>query len=550
NPDSIPVTAALVDLNIKLNKPEQAIADCNELIDIAANANAYTLRGRTYMRIGKFSNAANDLQTALHMEPESIPTMILLARTCQSQGLSEKAVRLITDAVARAPDNFDAHKNAALIYLNASDPQVVAKTTEAMERALEINPDDAEMLMLKARVHFAKGTNSDYNMAMRLLRKSTSLNPMYPQAWATMGEINVARKDYTKAMANIVTGLKYLPGSKLLYLSKARIQADQSPQLAVQTLTALREKYPEDTDIAVYLAYMYINADQSSAAVKLLRSIKTQPASEDRRKIETALAEALYADGKTDESIKKIFSLYKSYPNSNATLMAHVRLLKSDNKWNELSKSVLKWYRDHDKNSSIPMVIIQQILDYKKPASVECSEAILRGIIDEDYQNVDALNSLGVLMHITGRSDQALRYYEKVLMIDPSRVVAINNMAWILCEEQSKYDQALELTNTGLSEYPDYADLMDTAGVVRYRLGQYDESIAEFRKSIQLKDKDDPSVASVHFHIARSLEKLSRFKEAIDHLEKAIEINKLNGGLSQGQLAEVNMLLSEISERY
>ncbi|MCF7954555.1 MAG: tetratricopeptide repeat protein, partial [Phycisphaerae bacterium] len=237
NPDSIAVTAALVDLNLKLNKPDQAIADCNELINIVSNTNAYTLRGRTYMRIGKLSNAAEDLQTALHMEPESIPTMILLARTYQSQGLSNKAVQLITDAIARAPDNFDAHKNAALIYLTAQDPQVTAKTTEEMERALEINPQDVEMLMLKSRVHFAKGTNSDYSMAMKLLQKATSLNPMYPQAWVIMAEINLARNDYTKAMDIIATGLTYLPGSKLLYLSKARIQASQSPQQAVQTLS-------------------------------------------------------------------------------------------------------------------------------------------------------------------------------------------------------------------------------------------------------------------------------------------------------------------------
>lgn len=549
-PDSIDVTAALVDLNIKLNKPDQAIIDCNELISMVSNANAYTLRGRTYMRIEKFSNAANDLQKALHMDPEAIPTMILLARTYQSQGLSKKAARLITNAVARAPDNFDAHKTAALIYLTARDPQVTAKTTKVMERALEINPEDVEMLMLKARVLFAKGTNPAYSMAIKLLRKATSLNPMYPQAWAIMAEINLARKDYTKAMGNIATGLTYLPGNKLLYLSKARIHAAQSPQLAVETLIGLREKYPQDTDIAVYLAYIYINADQSSDAVKLLRSIKTQSGSDDRRKIETALAEALYAGGKTEVSIKKILSLYKQYPDSNTPLIAHVRILKSHNKWNELSETILKWYRDHDGNSSVPMAIIRQILDYKNPDSVNCSEIILRGIIDEDYQDVDALNSLGVLLHITGRSDQALKYYEKVLMLDPERVVAINNMAWILCEEQSKYDQALKLTNTGLSKYPDYADLMDTAGVARYRLGQYEKSITEFEKSIQCRDNDESSVAAVHFHIARSFEKLSRFKEAIDHLEKAIEIHKLNGGLSSGQLAEVNMLLSEISERY
>ncbi|MBW8015860.1 MAG: tetratricopeptide repeat protein [Planctomycetes bacterium] len=550
NPDSVAVTAALVDLNIHLSAPGKAIADCNELLNKVSNANAYTLRGRTYMRIRNLSNAAEDLQTALHMNPEAIPTMILLARTYQSQGLSDKAVRLIANALEKAPDNFEAHKTAALIYLTSEDPDVTAKTTKVMEKALEINPDDIEMLMLKARVLFAKGTKTANRKAVKILRKATRLDPTYPQVWAILAEINLVRKDYIMAMDNIMTGLSYLPGNRLLYLSKARIEAAQNPQLAVETLTRLREKYPEDTDIAIYLAYMYINAGQSSAAVKLIRSLSADNSSTGNQKIQAALAEALYADGKITESMKIINSLYKSYPDSKTPFLAYVRILKSHNKWNELSEVVLKWYRDHDNNSRVAMAIIQQILNYENPPSVDCSEVILNGIIDEDYGNVDALNALGVLLHITGRSDQALKYYEKVLMIDPERIVAINNMAWILCEEQSKYDQALELTSTGLSKYPDYADLIDTAGVARYRLGQYEKSISEFKKCILLRKNTESAAASVHFHIARSLEKLGRFAEANEHLKKAIEINKLNGGLSSGQLTEVNMLLSEISERY
>jgi tetratricopeptide (TPR) repeat protein len=549
DPDSIAVTAAIIELNIKLNKIDQAIANCNELVDNVSNANTYTLRGRTYMRIGDLSNAAQDFQTALHMDPEAIPTMLHLARTYQSRGQLEKATQLITMAVEKAPDNFGVQKTAALIFLSSKDPDIAKKTTDAMECALKINSEDVEMLMLKARVLFAKRTRPAYSKAINILQKATRIDPMYPQAWAISAEINLARKNYSLAMDNVTSGLAYLPESKLLHLSKARIEAVRNPQLAVKTLRRLREKYPDDFDIAVYLAYMYVNAGQSSDAVKLLRSLEVEPGSSEYQKIQTALAEALFAEGKTDESMKKVLSLYESYPNSQTPLLTHVKILKSHNKWDELSQVVLQWYRDHDNNSTSVMAILQKVLDYKTPASVDCTELILRGIIEDDYENVDALNSLGVLMHITGRSVEALRYYEKVLMLDPDRVVAINNMAWILCEDQRKFDQALKLTSSGLSIYPDYPDLLDTAGVTRFRMGQYEKSISEFKRCIQLRNTAESGTAGVHFHIARSLEKLSRFSEAINHLEKAIEINKLNGGLSSGELAEVNMLLSEISER-
>jgi len=550
HPDSIPVTAALVDMNIKLSDPAQAISYCDELVKRLSTPQAHTLRGRTYMRIRDFEKAADDFRTALKMDHNAIPPMILLAQTFQSMDKNQQAIRLIDKVLEMAPDNFDAHKTAALIYLSSQDSNVISRTTDQMKKALEINPNDIEMLMLKARILFAKGTKPAYTAAVKILHKAADLDPAYPQLWAILAEIEMARKQYQAALKAIDTGLEYLPGNKLLYLSKARIQADQSPSTAIETLTFLRKEYPHDIDIAVYLGYMYISANQSNMAIRLLGSLDTQRHPGDAQKIQTALAEALYAAGKTDDAIDKINLLYKNYPQSNSPLLAHIRILKSARKWDAIAEVVLQWYQNNGKNSKVSMAIIQQILDYNIVDSVDCSEVILRGIVEDDYNNVDALTSLGVLLHITGRSEQALKMYEKVLMVDPDRVVAINNMAWILCEEQSKYDQALKLTSTGLSKYPDYPDLIDTAGVARYRMGQYEQSVDDFKKCIKLRHDNESASATAHFHIARSLEKLGRFTEAKNHLNKAIEINKLNGGLSSGQLAEVNMLLSEISERY
>jgi tetratricopeptide (TPR) repeat protein len=158
------------------------------------------------------------------------------------------------------------------------------------------------------------------------------------------------------------------------------------------------------------------------------------------------------------------------------------------------------------------------------------------------------MGALAMLLQITGRFAESTPLYQQILTLQPDNVIAINNLAWILCEEHGKYQQALELAQRGLKTAPNYTDLIDTRGVVYYKLGQYDKAIQDFTKCIKLYPTETPSLVASYFHLGRALVGLGQKDKAVESLEKALELNTKIGGLSGADLAEARQLLEGLSE--
>ena len=64
------------------------------------------------------------------------------------------------------------------------------------------------------------------------------------------------------------------------------------------------------------------------------------------------------------------------------------------------------------------------------------------------------MTTLAILLQINGRPNESAALYQKVLALEPDNVIIINNLAWIMCETQGKYQQALDLAQTGLKLEP------------------------------------------------------------------------------------------------
>ncbi|MCK4628546.1 MAG: tetratricopeptide repeat protein, partial [Sedimentisphaerales bacterium] len=131
--------------------------------------------------------------------------------------------------------------------------------------------------------------------------------------------------------------------------------------------------------------------------------------------------------------------------------------------------------------------------------------------------------------------------------ITPGNSMVINNLAWILCEEKKQYAQALELAQQGLDKKPDYLDLIDTRGVIYYRMAQYDKAAEDFQKCIKLYRTGNRGLVGSYFHLARTLNHLGRKREAMQNLNQALQLNGTLGGLSETDLKEAKHLKEQLS---
>ncbi len=547
-PNSLPVAIAEVEWNLRQGRSDEALVLCDEVVNDLKNAPAYILRAKTLVSLGEPNKAVEDFSQAITTELNNADAWVARSDFYRSIGRTEQAVNDIQKALSVDPENLKIQKRAVSLFLSFGSTDWVLQSRNILDKALAENPDDIELRLYKARYLLAEETAPAIKNAERILREITEEQPKVSEAWVLLGEILRRQGQLKEAMDTALQGLVHKPNDRALLLLKARIEQRRSPILAIPTLKLLHEMDPNDVDTVVFLANTYVEAKEPEKAINLLNTqLTSYTSASDRRKINIALARALYKSGSKADAQKILRFLLQSAPDDPGPLLAYIQLLKGDKLWNLINQEVLDWYRDNPRDNRTPVTIAGILIATQDSQAQRIAEDLLREALDRDPNSLLAMNSFALLLQVTGRNDQAAEIYSKTLKIQPDNVVVINNLAWILCEEQGNFQQALELALRGLAITPNYVDLIDTCGVAYYRLGQCDKAVQCFTKCLKLFPDRVPATAATYFHLGRALASLGQKEEAVENLNKALELNAETGGLSPEDARQTQSLLEELS---
>ncbi len=547
-PNLLPVTAAQIELNVRQKKSAEAISLCDEMVNRFSDASSYILRARTYTKLGQPEKAREDFEYATAIEPNNVYTWTAKSNFYRSKGNLNKAITDIRKAMSLEPDNPSVIKRAILLFLASGNRDTIREGKDILDKSLTMKPEDAELRLYKARSLLTEGTAPATEQATGILEEITAEQPKIGEAWILLGQIALRQEQPTKAMDIALRGLVHRPNDKSLHLLKARSEAMRSPTLAIPTLKALRELEPNNADTLVQLANTYLAANEFEKAVNLLKTqsaFYSSPA--DERKVNIALAMALHKNGNKTEAQKVYDLLYQCAPDNPDLLLAQVQLLKDDQLWGQLGQMVLQWCQNHPKDTNTPITIARNLATVEDSQTKKTVEDILRITLENDPDCTEAMRTLAVLLQVTGRAAEAVTFYQQILEFQPDNVIAINNLAWILCEEQGKHQQALELAQRGLRIAPNYVDLIDTRGVAYYKLGEFYKAVQDFRQCINLYHAGTPSLVASYLHLGKALNKLGQKDQAIESLKKALELNTKIGSLSAADYADTQRLLEELS---
>jgi len=258
------------------------------------------------------------------------------------------------------------------------------------------------------------------------------------------------------------------------------------------------------------------------------------------RKCNIALAVALYKSGDKAQAQNEFDVLLESEPDDSEPLLAQVKLLKDDKDWSSLSRMVIDWYGKHPEDSHTPVTIARDLM------TIEDSRAKVTVKSNPDCS--EAMGVLAILLQIKGRPAESAPLYRRLLELEPDNVIAINNLAWIMSEVQGEHQKALELAQKGMKMAPNYYDLIDTRGVIYYRLGRFDKAVADFTECIKLYPGITPASIGTRFYLARVFADLGENDKAIKYLNEALELESQIGGLSTADLAEAKSLQKKLQE--
>jgi tetratricopeptide (TPR) repeat protein len=549
-PNSMPVVMAQIEFNIRQGKSDEALLLCDQVVNQYHSVSAYILRGRTYAMLGHNEKATENFEYATVIEPNSIEAWVVRSDFYRSLGQTDKAIDAIQKALSLAPHNIQIQKRTISLLLPSGNSDKVRQGKTLLDEALQANPEDGELQLFRVRSLLAVGTAQAIEQAKNILQTVTQDSPEIGDAWLLLGELSLEQGHSGEAMDIALRGLVYRNNDKALLALKARAEAARAPELAIPTLKLLRELDPNDVDMTVLLSNTYVAAGEPKSAIELLeKQIASCKTDADTRKIRIALSVAMYKNGDKARSQEIFDSLYKLNPDDPSVLLAEARLLKDDKLWSQIIQKTKHWYEKHQQDTVTPITIARDLALIKDSRAKDAAEDILRTILASDSGCIDAMKTLGMLLHTAGRSAEAVILYQRILKVQPDNLIVINNLAWIMCEEHGRYQQALELTQSGLEKTPDYVDLIDTRGVIYYRLGEFNKAVQDFTRCIELYPAEVPSVVASYYHLGRALVGLGQVDKAVESLKKVLELNAKIGGLSDADVAEVHRLLKNLQSQ-
>jgi len=547
DPDSLTIIVAQIQLNVRQGKPQEALKLCDQIIDKYKSALTYVIRARTYISLKAIDKAREDFDRAVAVDPNNVDVLMARSDFYDVVRESQKATADIERALSLDPNNLEIQRRAANLFLASGGRDKVRQATTVIDRALESNPDNGALRLLKARVLLAEETAPAADSATKLLEKLTEEYPKMVGAWGMLGEVQLRQGLSGKAIDTVLQGLVHNANDRSLLMLKARAEAAKSPFLSIATLKELLALDPNDTNAAMRLADAYVATREADKAVSVLRQQLALCNASDRRRCEVALAVALYSSGSKPEAQQIFDSLLQAEPNDPTPILAQVKLLEDDKLWGEIEQKAADWYRKHPEDVKTPQTIAGIIAAAKDSAPMKAAENILRMVLKDHSDSAQIVRSLAVLMQAVKRNEEAAEFYRRVLEIQTDDVIAMNNLAWIICEEQGKHQEAIEIAQKGLKIAPNYIDLIDTRGVAYYRLGRFDKAIQDFSDCIRLYPDEKAAVTAAYFHLGRTYTRLKETDKAAENLKKALSLNEKVGGLSDADLAEATRMLDKLS---
>ena len=283
-------------------------------------------------------------------------------------------------------------------------------------------------------------------------------------------------------------------------------------------LESLLEDYPDESDIRLVLAEIYIDLENDEQALNHLEAIDQ---SSDEYIASLMVAADLYqTQGLFEVAEQKLIEAKQLAPNEVLIDFAQAELAFSLGKYDD---ALFNYRKIHQQNDQIAEVDLTLRIAESLAAIGEFEEA-LDYYQDVEIDDPEILFRYGFIAYQANRMDIAIHTWEELLKQDPEYGSVYNYLAEAY-QEEGLIDQGYQATQKGLEIDPLNKELLLTAASLARKVGQNDESYRLARKAISI----DPGYKAGILFLIENYRKEDDFEAIIDLLTHIIEQGEEDG---------------------
>ena len=418
--------------------------------------------------------------------------------------------------VELAPNDMTARQLAAVLFLRNQQPDAAAQQLDALVKiadareldgflqaagALSVENDraGAEQLMLGLHERHPDDVRSLYALAVleaahrrfteaeARLRQVIDLEPDWEQPRVLLARVLVAQNRRDDALAFLEASVRRQADSTLLRTTYARMLVDAADyQGALEQFRNLSRLQPEDTELVFAYAMLATQQEQWDEARPIWQNLRGDP---DRRdEASYYLAQIEEQDG-NDELAIGLFGTVQGSELKVDAVMRMAQILARTGRLAE-AREVLQQARIANPGRAADLYIGEtQIV--QKYGDREAALALYATALAAYPDNRDLLYNRALYVVELGDFAWMERDLRRLLEEDPDNVDALNALGYTLADRNERLDEAFALVSRALELRPDSPAILDSMGWVLYRQGDLERAATYLRRALQLNQDDE-----------------------------------------------------------
>jgi tetratricopeptide (TPR) repeat protein len=420
-----------------VGEAKQRIAE--QLRQNPRSVEGYNLLGIIYTSEGNYAQALDAFQQALGVDPKSARTRNNIGNVYVAQQNLALAEQEFRKVLQLEPSNSDANYNLGLVLLAKGAP------AQAIAYFQRVRPSNNATRLNLTRAYFGSGRNAE---ALKTAAEASSQSKEDVQLHFTLGVLLAGEKQYKAAQAE---------------LEKANALS------------------PDTFEILYNLGQIHLrNAEYDKAEFELGRALRRKPDSPETLYL---LAQAYSEQKKSVDALDLLVRAHKLAPqNADITfLLARVSMTQN-------------YFED-----AIPLL--------ESGLQLAPERADLRAALGESY-------------FMSGKAEKAIDEFKTLIQVDPSaRSYAFMGLSY---RHLGRFDEARKYFEAGLKLDPHNASCLFNMGYIEERQGNHARAEVFLRQALRYK----PDLSEALLELANLRIENKKFEEAAELLRKYVKLSK------------------------
>lgn len=497
----------------------------------------HALRGDALLAQGKAHEALDEFRLAVGMAPSHYGLLLKTGLVKFSLGDRSGEDDLLK-AVTISPEGVDARMALHSYYFRNG------RTDEAMSVLTEgLNGSRSDAVLYNALAKASLG-RKDAEGAEEYLAKARGADPAYLQTYYNGAIAELSRNRLDEAVTQYDLALGIDPNDVRALIASAAVLEKQGKLDEAESRLEKARSTKDNTAILMLSSFLQRNG-KSDAALAVLEEERTRQPDNmaivqglaklhvARKEMDKAMAlygrveqfdpylgtmeriRAWMTVGDLDKAEESARRLVQLRPEKGQSYLPLASILELREKRPEAESMLLKGWELEPTNIQVGVVLGEFQL---RGREVKKALATFERVLADAPTNAQALTGKGMALQTLGRTDEAAGMYLQAVQARHNHVPALNNLAMIWANDETKRVQAVNLAMAAFVLASSDPAIIDTLGYTLIRNKRPEDALAVLTRALSLA----PGNPGILYHKGLAQAELGRTSEARETLEVAL----------------------------